>query len=572
MSLIHRIFGGKMSDKNLIDKELENKIQELRKNLLDISLKNRLIKFTFSDRSKKFIRIVDEVPQQIFSTILEQEKGMSFKYLPGIEEQEDEKSIEFKNAFEAEFDSSEELEFETEAEAIKRERKIKNKVREKLGLPKLPEKNDINSIARLNEISPEYELPSESNASKHSDLRIQTLYSKEDLNKRLQVIYTETTTNENDKGINTLYLAFGFLEWRESENSTTKLLSPLILLPLSIEAKTTTKGASYKIYSAGRPIVNKCLDLKLQDAFKMKLPTLNYLFDDDGNLIGTIEDFFQEFEKSIEKNIKWKLRRYVTLANLDFNKVVMYDDLDTKRWGKSFLSTSDSIRSVLWGDDKSAPNDVNAVIQYPQEYDIDSEAEKDPINDFLIKEADSSQHAAILDTMKGKHIVIAGPPGTGKSQTITNLIAQALARGKTVLFVCEKLAAMRVVKNRLDYCKIDLIDNQDASLGDFCFELHSNTSKKKIHDSMSQRLRIASYNIKPTNYSDSINEINKKRLELRNFSATVQKHIGNSGLSFIDAIWAREKLYQHFNGSGIEDCMFNCDIFRVYLLLILLPL
>ena len=96
----------------------------------------------------------------------------------------------------------------------------------------------------------------------------------------------------------------------------------------------------------------------------------------------------------------------------------------------------------------------------------------------------SSQHQAIIDVMRGHNLVIKGPPGTGKSQTIANIIAASLAKKKTVLFVAEKAAALDVVKKRLD----------EAGLGDFCFELHSTKAKKaQVLAGLERRL-----NIKPT--------------------------------------------------------------------------
>ena len=82
----------------------------------------------------------------------------------------------------------------------------------------------------------------------------------------------------------------------------------------------------------------------------------------------------------------------------------------------------------------------------------------------LIYEADSSQYRVIADGLSGDSLAVVGPPGTGKSQTITNLIAAAMADGKTVLFVAEKLTALKVVNKRL----------QQANLERFCFNLHSN--------------------------------------------------------------------------------------------------
>jgi archaellum biogenesis ATPase FlaH len=96
-------------------------------------------------------------------------------------------------------------------------------------------------------------------------------------------------------------------------------------------------------------------------------------------------------------------------------------------------------------------------------------------------DADSSQHSAIIDVLNGKNIVIEGPPGTGKSQTITNLIAACLANGKSVLFVAEKLTALEVVRKRLDA----------SGLGAFCLELHSHkTQKKTVLADIKNRLDI----------------------------------------------------------------------------------
>src|SRR5206468_5882639 len=107
-------------------------------------------------------------------------------------------------------------------------------------------------------------------------------------------------------------------------------------------------------------------------------------------------------------------------------------------------------------------------LQFAPEHALDSEELASQVPS-LIYDADSSQHSALVDALAGKNLVIEGPPGTGKSQTITNLIAAALVSGKTVLFVAEKLAALEVVRNRLD----------KAGLGLFCLELHSHRTQKK---------------------------------------------------------------------------------------------
>jgi len=100
-----------------------------------------------------------------------------------------------------------------------------------------------------------------------------------------------------------------------------------------------------------------------------------------------------------------------------------------------------------------------------------------------VTDADSSQAIAIQEVMAGKNLVIQGPPGTGKSQTITNIIAGAVQRGKRVLFIAEKMAALDVVHERLKQKKLDAI----------CLELHSRkTAKTLVLDQIKKGQKAAS--------------------------------------------------------------------------------
>ena len=105
----------------------------------------------------------------------------------------------------------------------------------------------------------------------------------------------------------------------------------------------------------------------------------------------------------------------------------------------------------------------------------------DPVNLIHIRDADSSQALAIEEVRQGRNLIIQGPPGTGKSQTITNVIATAVREGRRVLFMAEKMAALDVVKRRLD----------DVGLGDVCLELHSHkASKKLVLDEIARTLEL----------------------------------------------------------------------------------
>ncbi len=98
-----------------------------------------------------------------------------------------------------------------------------------------------------------------------------------------------------------------------------------------------------------------------------------------------------------------------------------------------------------------------------------NEDDGDPCNVLTPLPCDSAQYAAVAESDKGTTFVLHGPPGTGKSQTITNIIANAMYKGKRVLFVAEKQAALQVVKKRL--CAV--------GVGEFCLELHSGKSVDK---------------------------------------------------------------------------------------------
>lgn len=166
----------------------------------------------------------------------------------------------------------------------------------------------------------------------------------------------------------------------------------------------------------------------------------------------------------------------MTLALLSFSKMRMFIDTDPDKWpadadGESQLISHDTVQMVF----KGTPHDGGDREHAPEHVIDGHQLQSIP----LIYDADSSQHSALIDALSGKNLVIEGPPGTGKSQTITNLIAVCVAQGKKVLFVSEKLAALQVVKKRLVL----------AGLEHFCLELHSNkTQKKHVLDELEKRM------------------------------------------------------------------------------------
>ncbi len=168
---------------------------------------------------------------------------------------------------------------------------------------------------------------------------------------------------------------------------------------------------------------------------------------------GSIEAYFDQVQEAIEGLKRWRFRRWVILGHFAFGRLAMFADLDPDRW-KDHPAKHKLVASILRGTEGGEGGTLPSI---PDDYPID-DPEIEKIAPYLIHDADASQHSALIDVMRGADLVIQGPPGTGKSQTITNIIANALARGQSVLFLSEKQAALEVVKRRLDR----------AGIGEFC--------------------------------------------------------------------------------------------------------
>lgn len=278
---------------------------------------------------------------------------------------------------------------------------------------------------------------------------IETTKPLGELQKTLKALRYRAKTSIEEQGINTLYLAFGLLKWTESDNSEQVLISPLVLVPARLTIESLT---SPYVISAHEDeiVVNPTLSYKLQNDFGIIIPD----FDSDKD---SIETYLDEIEKLIE-NKGWTISRDVNLTILSFLKINMFKDLERN---EEKLDANNIVTAIAGESEPiSIPEELN-------NYDHDKKTKL--IDTFQVVDADSSQQDAVLLSKNGISFVLQGPPGTGKSQTITNIISEALANGKKVLFVSEKMAALQVVYKRLT----------GVGLSDFCFTLHSHKANKK---------------------------------------------------------------------------------------------
>jgi very-short-patch-repair endonuclease len=353
---------------------------------------------------------------------------------------------------------------------------------------------------------------------------LQTIHYPSDLESISRRISYAARTAIEESGTNTLYLIFGFLEWYESDVSLEPHLAPLLVVPVTINRGKPDPASgtfSYEIAYSGEEIEpNLCLREKLKRDFGLELPDFS---EDD-----VPEAYFSKFQALLKSKARWQLRRQLTLALLYFGKLRMYRDLDPRVWpGQQGLIEHRLIKDLFEGTKRT-----DRIIS--EEYEIDSSAIAKQVPP-LILDADSSQLSALIDALQGKNLVVEGPPGTGKSQTISNLIAIALAEGKTVLFVSEKLAALEVVRRRLD----------NSGLGIFCLELHSHrTEKRKLLDDLENRVNALESFADPRGLDGKIRLQEQAKRQLLEYIEQINASSGPLGRSVFDVIWARERYRQ----------------------------
>lgn len=278
---------------------------------------------------------------------------------------------------------------------------------------------------------------------------VTTNQNVQELQRTLRNLKNQAKTALEEQGINTLHLAFGFLKWSEADYSKVKIVSPLLLVPVSLTVESIFDPFVLK-KTDDEIVVNPALKYKMENDFGLTFPE----FDEDLGL----KNYLYEVKKTI-KNNNWTIEFEVGLSLFSFSKIDMYNDLDRN---KEKIASNPIVRLIA-GDTSAAQHNIPEGLN---DYDFDKKQK--PAEVFQVVDADSSQQEAILCAKKGFSFVLQGPPGTGKSQTITNIIAECLADGKRVLFVSEKMAALDVVYKRLT----------SAGLEDFCLVLHKHETKK----------------------------------------------------------------------------------------------
>ncbi len=322
--------------------------------------------------------------------------------------------------------------------------------------------------------------------SEFRNRRLRTVYTDTELNKIIKDLYRTARTAMEENGANTLYLAMGLLRWYETDRSSKARYAPIVLVPVDIIRRSAAQGYVIRLRDE-EPQMNITMLEKLKQDFGIQVEGLDPLPQDEHGI--DIRRVFTILRKATMSQKRWDTLESAYLGIFSFSQFVMWNDIRNRC---DDLQRNKIVKSLIEGKLSWQVTDMEIGDRVP-EGDV-----------LLPMPADASQLFAIEAACQGESFVLHGPPGTGKSQTITALIANALAQDKTVLFVAEKMAALEVVQKRLE----------NIGLGPFCLELHSNKSKKKNVLEQLRRATEVTKRTAPEEYQAKAEQIAAMRQEL----------------------------------------------------------
>lgn len=464
--------------------DVVKELETLRQNLLDLSLRNNFLNYRPSPR--RTISITDRTPEEVYDLFVLQEKSMKFRATKT-------RPKRGKKAENGEEDNAAEN---------------GNRLLKTIGKILTSEEKNKNQNSR-------------------SETVLETPDDNETLDRKLFYVYNQANSIFEEQGYPVLYLAMGFLQWSETKSSVKSPRAPLVLVP--VELKRIGKGRNFGIQWTGDEVFTSItLQAKMKE-FGIEIPEFEMPEDASG-----IQEYFRAVLAATREKTEWKVIPEVCLDLFNFRKFVMYKDLDPATWPEDMPPAEHPLIQKVFN-----PKEPECEVQGFKEEEVDLKlSAKDT---YHIMDADSSQIAVIEDVKAGKDLVVEGPPGTGKSQTIANTIAELLAQGKSVLFVSEKMAALQVVKSRLD----------NAGLGELCLEVHSHQTRKKA---VLEELEKTLNREEPPAISAErdLNELEKLKQELDGYAETLREPAGKIYPSLYSLYGVKEKNRIYFESKGLK--------------------
>ena len=440
---------------NISNKDIEKEFKNLRKELLDLTLRNPLLNFKARNRN---LSIINQSPMNAYKILVLENKRMYFS--PNKKETKRSRAHTF-------IDQTREF------------------------------------------------------LSQETDKTLKADLTPSELQKRLFYIDQQSKTMVQEQGYNILYIALGFIEWIDKKKPRQKNLAPLILIPVALERKKV--GNSFSLSWTGEDIQNNIsIQAKLREA-GIELPKF-----EQTSYIEGVNQYLADVKKAIRPFSKWDVRDDVALGFFSFTKFVMYNDLNPESWSEDVDLTKNELIQAIFNPSKNIYEDTF------EEEDVDEKLHYKTM--YQVLDADSSQIAVIENVKAGHNLVVEGPPGTGKSQTIVNLIAELIAEGKTVLFVSEKMAALEVVKSRLD----------SVGLGKFVLELHSHKTRRK---QLLKNLKKAT-NVRDTRdlkLDQTLRKLENLRDQLDQYAEVIHHPVANVKLSPFELYGMKESSEDYFS-------------------------
>lgn len=358
--------------------------------------------------------------------------------------------------------------------------------------------------------------------SEFKSKRIRSFLAPSELEKSCKKLYLASRTSLAESGSNTLYLALGFLRWYESDRSEKPRYAPLVLVPVDIVRNVQQRSFKIRIRDEETQMNITLLELLRQD-FGIDIKGLDPVPSDESGV--NLKLVFNTVRRAVMAQKRWDIESCCFLGLFSFSRFIMWNDLRNR---STDIEANKVVRSLISG--KLEWQSSDELLQ-PEQLD----RMLAPSDIAAPLSADSSQLAAIAAASAEESFVLHGPPGTGKSQTITNMIANALYHGKSVLFVAEKMAALSVVQSRLE----------KIGIGAFCLELHSNKAQKRAVLSQLERVLNVGSIKEQCQYEAAAQKLCEQRAELNGVMEALHKQRG-FGFSLYQAI----TLYESNKGNG----------------------
>ncbi len=331
-----------------------------------------------------------------------------------------------------------------------------------------------------------------------------------DLARRLRDLMTDARTAREETGVPTLYLALGVLCWRDPATPETERRAPLALLPVALEREGVSQ--TFRLRAGTNEVAE---NLSLREMLKVNFGTALPDFDPEAY---NPTAWAESVAAAVKDRPEWTVDPdALALGLFSFAKFLMWRDLGPEE--NPGLGDHPLVRSLVGGEPLSTPP------TFPDDADVDEEIPVERLDHVM--DMDGSQALAAESVRRGGHVVIQGPPGTGKSQTIATILAQAILDGRSVLFVAEKLAALEVVKRRLE----------NIGLGAACLELHSEKqSKRAVLDEL--RATLALPPPPKPNRQAVVERLAMLRGRLNRHAAAMRQPAGASGIPLHQVVGA----------------------------------